>query len=100
MAMNAQIVHEDGTPFTEAELNSSGCSDCDRLSAPELARRAERQAAEEAARQAQHPVVVRKRSVVVSYDDAMATQDSNRATESYQHSFAPIPVRCPKHVLR
>lgn len=102
MATNAYIAHEDGTPFTEAELNSSGCPDCDRLSAPELARRAEQAAAEKAAYRAERAVVVRKRAAVVSLEEIAAMQDpkSKQHSEPLQFSINPIPVPCPKHVPR
>jgi hypothetical protein len=99
MPTNAQIVHEDGTPFTEEELNSSGCPDCDRLSAPELARRAEQAAAEKSAYRAER-VVVRKRFPLVSHEEIAAMQDPKRFSEPLQFSINPIPVPCPKHVPR
>ena len=99
MNSQPQIVHADGVPFTEAELNSSGCPDCDRLSAPELARRAE-QAAAEKAYQAERAVVVRKRLPIVSHEEIAAMQGPTRSSESLPFSINPIPVPCPKHVPR
>jgi hypothetical protein len=101
MATNAQITHEDGTPFTEAELNSCGCPDCDALSAPALARRA----AEYAEWRERKPVyrpesdgVTRKRPGQASAPIQPAPMCGYPQVKAF--SIDPIPVRCPKHVLR
>jgi hypothetical protein len=117
MATNAYIAHEDGTPFTETELDNflTGCPDCDVLSAPELARRVERDAAVRAERDARRGQPI----FVLSYEEIPAMQDSKsifapkhevvvrKRPDSVQHSpkadavcIDTIPVRCPKHVLR
>jgi hypothetical protein len=102
MNHRAQLVHEDGTPFTEAELiqaeKDSRCPECDALSAPELARRGENP--EPILAGIEHAtVVVRKRTAASpALRGPITLPDS--PNERQANFIDLIPVRCPKHVLR
>ena len=103
MNQQARIVHEDGTPFTEAELiqaeKDSRCPECDALSAPELARRGENP--EPILAGIEHgTVVVRKRTAAPPALRGDITTLLDSPNERQANFIDLIPVRCPKHVLR